>query len=171
VSLLTDNQQPRDASTSTPLSPFQQTQLEEDETFYATFPAARLAKLAEEHYLMHGAVAFHYDIQPEPVQYHGDSSGTGYIDNGYIPVGNTLPLPRPPDPSNNYIHNPSDFLHFDYGPNSTVSTSMFQSFPPIPNAIPENGPSINVAHGTHYNSIVSRILSFYTTISNPCPGP
>lgn len=154
MSLLTDNQQPQDDSTSTPLSNFQQTQLDEEEKFYATFPAARLAKLAEEQY---GAVAFHYDVtRPEPVQYHGDSSGTGYIDNGYIAVGHdSLPSPRPPDPSNSYIQNPSDFLHFDYGPNSTVSTSMFQSFPPIPNPILDDGSLINVVHGSHYNSSVS----------------
>lgn len=153
MSLLTDNQQPRDVSTSTPLSPFQQTQLAQEENFYATFPAARLAKLAEEQYLTSSAVTFHYDTQLEPVQYHGDSSGTRYIDNGYIAVGdNSPPSLRPPNPSNSYIHNPSDCLHFDYGPNST---SMYQPFPPIPNPILENGSLINVVHGTHYNPSVS----------------
>ena len=158
---LTDNHQTQNVS---PLS-FQQTQLQAEETFYATFPDARLAKLAEEQqYLMRNAISFHYDIQPEPVQYHSNSSGAGYI---CVAVGdNNLPSPRPPDPSNSYIHNPSDFLHFNYG-NDTVTASNY----PIPNSILENDSLINVVQGSHYSSSVRWIPSFFfKTISNPWLG-
>ena len=155
----TTTEQPRNDSPPPPLSDFQQTQLQAEETFYATFPDARLAKLAEEQYPMHAAVSFHYDTQPEPVQYHSDSSGTGYITDGYIAVGDDiLPSPRPPDPSNSYIHNPSDFLHFNYGPNDTVTTaSTFQSFPPIPHSILENN---SLVQGSHYSSSVRSFFFF-----------
>ncbi|KIM40163.1 hypothetical protein M413DRAFT_172756 [Hebeloma cylindrosporum] len=137
-------QQHRDEST---LSSFQRTQLQQEETFYATFPEARVAKLAEQQYLM-GAVTFHYDVR-ETLAYPSDPSHTGYIDNGYIAVGdNSLPSPKPPDPANSFIHNPSDYLHFDYGPNNAGTPSMFQSFPPIPNPILENGSLNSVVHGS-----------------------
>lgn len=147
------NQQPRDDTLSVPLSFFQQTQLQADETFYATFPAApRLAKLTEEQYFMYGAVAFHYDTV------------TGYIANDYVAVGDSdnLPSPRPLDPSNSHINNPFDFLHFNYSPNDTVTTRMFQSkFLPIPNSILENDLLVNVVHGSHYNSSVRWILNLF----------
>jgi len=131
--LLTHWQQHRHCSSPSPLTPFQQTQLEAEETFYAVFPTTWLAKLAEQQQLVYlNTVSFYYDTHPDPALYHVDPFGTGYINGAYIAVGgNKFSSTRPPHPVDEYIHDPSEFLHYNYGLTNTNTASSIQSFPPI----------------------------------------